>query len=439
MPDGRPRQIINRSLDIFKEPKLGNGQVCVITTRFSEVIADRMASEHALLAARWFERLNDLLPVDANDVFPSDSLLDHIPSLIVDISLYLRAPEDEAIAANTQVVDKARELGRLRHQQRASLHQVLREYQLLGGILMRFVEDESSRLDQTPSPAECIAVVSRLHHAVALLLQETVETFVGLYNQTITDQTERLRQFTRMATHEWRQPLAPIATAVSLMRLPGLNDTQRRYTVDLISRNVSSLVEMTYKLERLARLDDDTDNSSLQAVSLTTVATEAARQLREMADARGVSLRIADGMPSLIVDVGRLELALVNLLSNAIKYCDPAKNERFVEVTAQTVGNGSCEITVRDNGLGIPASRVSDIFRRFTRAHTDRVELDAIAGVGLGLAIVDDCVKAMNGEIQVDSREGAGSTFVLRLSCEPGVDSIDPEKSVTTGQEPTQA
>ena len=193
----------------------------MITTRFSEVIADRIAAEHTMLAARWFSRLHDLLPVAANEVFPSDSLLDHIPSLIVDISLYLRAPEDEAIAANTLVVDKARELGRLRHQQRASLHQVLREYQLLGGILMRFVEDESIRLNSRPAPGECVAAVSRLHHAVGVLMQETVETFVGLYTQTITEQSERLRQFTRMATHEWRQPLAPIATGVSLLRRTG--------------------------------------------------------------------------------------------------------------------------------------------------------------------------------------------------------------------------
>ena len=101
-----------------------------------------------------------------------------------------------------------------------------------------------------------------------MLLQETVETFVGLYTQTITEQSERLRQFTRMATHEWRQPLAPISTAVSLLRLPGLQSTQQAQTVELIARNVTSLVDMTYKLERLARIDGDADNASLQDVSI---------------------------------------------------------------------------------------------------------------------------------------------------------------------------
>lgn len=387
----------------------------MITTGFSEAIADRIAAEHALLAARWFARLRDLLPVDANEVFPTDSLLDHIPSLIVDISAYLKAPEDKAIAANTLVVEKARELGTLRHEQRASLHQVLREYQLLGSILLRFVEDESIRLMLTPPPAECVAVVARLHHAVAVLLQETVETFVALYTQTITDQSERLRQFTRMATHEWRQPLAPISTAVSLLRSPVLSDAQRAQTVDLIARNVTSLVDMTYKLERLARVEGGTDNASLQEVSLAAVAAEAARQLREMADARGVTLLIADDMPTMIVDVGRLELALVNLLSNAIKYSDPAKAERIVEITARRLPDNNVEICVRDNGIGIPANRIDRIFRRFTRAHADRAELDAVSGVGLGLAIVDDCVTAMNGMITVESTEGNGTRFCMTV------------------------
>lgn len=398
----------------------------MITTGFSEAIADRIAAEHAMLAARWFARLRDLLPVDANEVFPSNSLLDHIPSLIVDISRYVKAPEDGAIAANTQVVEKARELGTLRHAQRASLHQVLREYQLLGAILLRFVEDESIRLMLTPPPAECVAAVARLHHAVGVLLQETVETFVGLYTRTITEQAERLRQFTRMATHEWRQPLAPITTAVSLLRLPGLSPAQHAQTVDMIGRNVASLVDMTYKLERLARIDGSADNVSVQEVSVTTVAHEAARQLREMADARGVDIVIADAMPALMVDVGRLELALVNLLSNAIKYCDTGKPQCVVEINARRLDNGNCEISVRDNGLGIPSNRISQIFRRFTRAHADRADLDWVSGVGLGLAIVDDCVIAMNGRITVESTEGTGTTFYLTLPAPAAVTAPGP-------------
>ena len=387
----------------------------MVTTGFAEAIAERIAAEHATLAARWFARLHDLLPVGAQDVFPSDQLLDHIPTLIVDIGDYLKSPEQQAIAANTSVVAKARELGTLRHQQRASLHQVLREYQLLGGILIRFVQDETIRLMLVPPPEECMAVVSRIHQAVELLLQETVETFVGLYTQTITEQSERLHQFTRMATHEWRQPLAPVVTAVSLLRLqPDMAPSLRAQVVDMIGRNISTLTDLTHKLERLARLNGPTDNPVLQRVPLHTVAAEAARQLREMADAKLVEMRIAEDMPDMAIDVGRLELALVNLLSNAIKYADTAKTTRFVEITAWRL-DGHCVVRVKDNGVGIPANRIDGIFRRFTRAHTDRAELESVRGVGLGLAIVDDCVQAIGGSITVASEEGVGTTFELTL------------------------
>lgn len=412
----------------FWDPLTG---CAIVTTGFAEAIADRLAAEHTALAARWFARLGDLLPVDANDVFPSDSLLDHIPSLIVDISHYVRTPEAEAIAANTLVVAKAKELGAMRHQQRASLHQVLREYQVLGGILMRFVQDESIRLRLAPPPEECMTVINRLHQAVNVLSQQTVETFVGLYTTTITAQSERLRQFTRMATHEWRQPLAPIMSAISVLRMSQLTQAQQAQMIDMIARNAASLVDMTRKLERLARLDD-ADNASIQEVDITAVAREAHRQVREMADARGVSIRIADTMPVLVVDVGRLELALVNLLSNAIKYSDASKVERFVEITANVTDADRYVLRVSDNGIGIPADRLDRVFRRFSRAHNDRPGLESVSGVGLGLAIVDDCVTAMNGTIVVESAEGVGSSFVLTLPRQTRVHH-DPDRTGSQG------
>jgi signal transduction histidine kinase len=182
-----------------------------------------MRMEHRALAERWFERLLDLIPVEARDVFPTESLLDHIPGLILEISAYLREPEDAAIAANTAILDKARELGALRHSQRASLHQVLREYQLLGGVLVNFVLEEMRSLGTVPSAADSVSLVFRLTQAVNVLSQSTVEAFVSLYTQTIAEQNQRLEQFTRMAAHEWRQPLGALQFGVSLLRQPKMD------------------------------------------------------------------------------------------------------------------------------------------------------------------------------------------------------------------------
>jgi signal transduction histidine kinase len=163
---------------------------------------------------------------------------------------------------------------------------------------------------------------------------------------------------------------------------------------------------------------DGADNAVVQEISVATVVEEAARQLREMAEARGVEIRVVDSLPTLKVDVGRLELAFVNLLSNAIKYSDADKSSRYVEVSGASA-DGVHRIFIRDNGIGIPAEALKTVFKRFTRAHADRADLSHVPGIGLGLAIVDDCVRSIGGMIEVESDEGAGTTFVLRLPLTP--------------------
>jgi signal transduction histidine kinase len=386
----------------------------MIITDFGDLIAARMRSEHRGIAARWFERLLDLLPVEARDIFPTESLLDHVPALIFEIGGYLRRPEGEAIASNTAILEKAGELGALRHTQRASLHQVLREYQVLRGVLVAFVIEELERAGAAPPAGEAVDVVNRLHQAVDVLSQATVEKFVGLYTQTIADQAERLDQFTRMAAHEWRQPLGALQFGVRLLREADLDPAAVERTLANVERNVVHLADLTLKMEAIARVRSNSDNAVVQTISVATVAQEAARQLREMADARGVEIRVAETLPVLTLDVGRLELAFVNLLSNAIKYSDPDKAERYVEVTG-TVGGETARIEVRDNGVGIPEAALPRIFERFTRAHADQTELRDVGGIGLGLSIVEDCVRAMDGRIEVQAVEKAGATFIMTL------------------------
>ena len=251
----------------------------MIHTDFGSVIAERMRAEHRALATRWFERLLDLLPVDAREISDGkpagpragvDPRDQRVPA----------DPEEDAIAANTAILDKARELGSLRHAQRASLHQVLREYQVLSGVLVTFVVDEMMRLGIVPPPAETAFLVSRLHQAVDVLSQATVEAFVTLYTQTIDDQRERLEQFTRMAAHEWRQPLGALQFGVSLLGQVYLDPGRTRRTLDAVDRSVRHLIDLTHKLETVARIHNEEDNPVTQEVSSGTVlaASRAAAQ-----------------------------------------------------------------------------------------------------------------------------------------------------------------
>src|SRR6185295_3911153 len=132
--------------------------------------------------------------VPADAVFPSNQLLDHIPALIDEIAAYLRAPAADEIAANTAVMNKARELCILRHEQQASVHQLLREYEILGEILESFVFDETRRLGLVPTCDECFEVLQRLTRSSRILMRTTVDTFVGEYTAAIQERNERIKK-----------------------------------------------------------------------------------------------------------------------------------------------------------------------------------------------------------------------------------------------------
>lgn len=387
-----------------------------VATGFADLIAGRMRAEHRAIATRWLNQLLELLPVEAIEVFPSGTLLDHIPALVREIATYLRAPDEEAIAANAAVLMKAQDLGRLRHAQHASVHQVVQEFRLLGSILIVFVKEETVRLNLRPDPVDCLELVRRLNECVGVLLQTTVDTFIGAYTETIEQQTTRLEGFNRMVSHELRQPLGTLRYAIELLKVEGDPHTDRDRWWALLEKSVARLTDLTQKLEALSRLRSQEDNPQLQRVSVTALGHEVERQLAEMAEARGVAIRVAEDLPTLTIDTGRLELVLVNLVSNAIKYSDPAKDVRFVEIAAgPPTATGEPVMCIRDNGLGIARRDLPVIYGRFFRAHSERDGELPTEGPGLGLSIVADCLNALGGHIAVESTVGEGTTFSVML------------------------
>ncbi|MEN3337489.1 MAG: hypothetical protein V7647_1165 [Acidobacteriota bacterium] len=403
-----------------------------VSGNYYATIAARLHEEHRTIAATWLTQLIGLLPLDARDVFPSDALLDHIPVLVVELARYVSNPTEEAIGANTSVLAKAQELGHLRHTQGASLHQLIQEYRILGTILTGFVKAETVRLGLTPSPVECFDVISRLEACVGVLLQTTVDTFVTAYKETIEQQNKRLEGFNRMVSHELRQPLGVLQFSVATLHLPGtLEDpTKVSRVLTLLDRNVRGIIDLTRQLESMSRLQAQHEGAQRQKVEISTVAHDVALQLREMAHARGVDIRVSTDLPVLVVDVGRLQLVLMNLVSNAIKYSDPSKPDRFVSITpCATEAPNTCGIRISDNGLGIEQEDLSGLFTRFFRAHALRDGELGTTGMGLGLSIVADCVEHMLGTITVESTSGQGTSFTLLLplgDTEPVLAAPDP-------------
>lgn len=374
-------------------------------------LSSRLTAEHQTLARAWLDRLDALLQVERQHVFPSPQLLDHVPELLREIAAYLRAPADEEIAANTRVMAKAAELGVLRFDQRASVHQLLREYQMLAEVLETFFAREVAVLGDDAHPTAVVLAASRAQQAVRELQRRTVDAFIARYAATIERQHDQLAGFGRLVSHEIRQPLGVLQV---LSRLLGAepDDHERRRLLDALERNVNRLGDVTGKLERLARLTRRAQAApNDQAVDLGAMARDLAEQLADMADLRGVRFDIADGLPTVSADAGRVELALVNLLANAVKYSDPAKPDRVVRVEA--ADGPAPALRVTDNGIGIPRQRLSLIFEQFVRVHAHLDDELGAQGLGLGLSIVRECMDAMGGTVSVTSRDGEGTAFLL--------------------------
>jgi signal transduction histidine kinase len=228
-----------------------------------------------------------------------------------------------------------------------------------------------------------------------------------------------------MVTHELRQPLGTFQFAVKLLAAEETWTDREKCDRILASaeRNVTRMTETLGKIVALSRSASGVESAFVQRVDLSILATDVMAQLREMADARGVEIRITTPLPAVTIDVARLELILVNLISNAIKYSDPAKTDRVVEIASvPTDRPGFCTVSIHDNGVGIAEQDLRSIFARFYRGQAaDRDRERRTAGLGLGLSIVAECVDALKGDIHVESAFGEGTTFFLELPVTPEV------------------
>ncbi len=322
----------------------------------------------------------------------------------------MRAPEDQEIAANTAVTAKAVELGLLRFDQQASVHQLLREYQFLSEILEAFFAREAALLGDRADATAALLAVARAQQAVRELQRRTVDAFITRYAETIDRQQDQLRSFSRLVSHEIRQPLGVLQVLTRLLPVPA--DSEQRRLTTTLERNVARLGEVTGKLERLARLTRSSESApNDQTVDLAVISQDVAGQLADMADVRGVRFEIDEDLPTLTADAGRVELVLMNLLANAVKYSDPAKSPRLVRVCADPHRRG---LRVEDNGIGIPADKLVLIFDQFVRVHRHLDEELGAQGLGLGLSIVRECMDAMGGTVAVESVDGQGTAFILR-------------------------
>jgi len=376
------------------------------------ILAAHLRDAREELTGRWLERISSRVTLEPGKVFPSEGLLDHVPRLLLGIADYVESPA-QAIGADDAVIAKARELGELRHTQGFGAHEILKEYEILGGILFAFFVRIVDDIDASCTRGELLGCAQRLFHAVALVQEATANRFLERMQQQVTDREERLRAFNRTLMHELRNRIGATLGAGEMLRIPEIAEDRRRALRDVVVRSAHEMQVVMENLLELSRVEGSV--APQRHVMLREAAADAVRQLRDMAQDAGVEVRLAPKLPDIEVNAAAVELCLTNLVSNGIKYADPAKSERWVEVNgyllpegAQVASATDLVVTVRSNGIPVPESERENLFRRFFR--TADAASSAVKGTGLGLSIVRATVEDLGGRAWVEFPDG-GAVF----------------------------
>jgi two-component system sensor histidine kinase SenX3 len=217
------------------------------------------------------------------------------------------------------------------------------------------------------------------------------------------------RDFVANVSHELKTPVGALSLLAETLLAENDPEVSQRLAgrIQTESLRVNRIIEDLLDLSRI-EAEEHPPREPLQA---SLIMAEAVERVRSVAEQRNVKLLVDEPEPpvTLMGDRRQLVAALHSLLENAVKYSD---EESSVEVFGRANG-GWVELVVRDQGIGIPARDLERIFERFYRVDHGRSR--QTGGTGLGLSIVRHVANNHQGLVHVESREGEGSTFTLRL------------------------
>ena len=250
--------------------------------------------------------------------------------------------------------------------------------------------------------------------AVVTPLEEEQEggCLVTLHDLTELHQVETSRrEFVSNVSHELRTPLSSIKAMAETLEDGGLADA--RINADYIRRihvETDRMTTLVNDLLELTRLQSGQDDMEAQPVDIAAVIQDEGRRYSDIARSLGIETRVSlpDRLPKIAAQEDKMRQVVRNLLDNALKFTQ--ENGR-IDISASTANGHLVEVRVSDNGIGIPPESIPHIFERFYKVERSRRN----AGSGLGLAIVKNIVQAFGGQVQVESKEGEGSTLSFTI------------------------
>jgi signal transduction histidine kinase len=255
-----------------------------------------------------------------------------------------------------------------------------------------------------------IKIAGRYFFVSSKTIPTSKNHIVFLRENTAEVELNRLKDTTlAMVSHELRTPLTAIRGSAELAMSSPHTAVSNAARILLNAQRLLSMVENILSQTRLrtGKIENNpttTNINDLFSLVKSMLSAEAKEKRLEF------TWGIREGMlPVVVIDKTLLQQILINLANNAIKF---TPKEGYVRVTAFRSGDAEWSISVKDNGVGIPASKRSEIFNEFFQAHENTSVYDRPhQGTGLGLSIVKGLVDRMDGTLKLESAEGEGTEF----------------------------
>jgi len=227
----------------------------------------------------------------------------------------------------------------------------------------------------------------------------------------LEDLHRRKDEFLAMLSHELRNPLSPIASALQLLGLQKNEDPLQQKARTIIERQVGQLTRLIDDLLEVSRITTGRIHLQQECVALNGIVEHAVETVRPLIvrHKHALTVSLSKEPTLLFADAARLEQVVVNLLTNATKF---TRDSGQISLSVQQAGD-ECVLRVRDNGIGIAPEVLPHVFDLFTQAEKslDRSQ----GGLGIGLALVQRIVELHKGRVEAISTLGEGTEFVVHL------------------------
>jgi len=412
----------------------------LIVTLLAYLIARYLSSPIYDLTQRMFQSVSDIFRPESIS-FRGDEL-DNLSKAIDEITVRLRSKIDEVskerdylqtifkgMAEGVLVVDERGRILVANHALRQLLHlpasvanrtalEIIRNAELEDAIRNVIRQERSASFELnlplplgktfevnvvriTSSPEEVEKGADGVRGAIAVF-----------HDITRLKELEKVRQdFVANVSHELRTPLTTIKGYAETLLEGALQEKVATQFVQIIKRHADRLTKIVEDLLTLSKIESKEFQLKLEDVLVIEIIDDAIDFVKGAAEKKGMSIQKKDIFPALSVhaDRGYLEQVLINLFDNAIKY----GREGGEIIISAIEDRGEVEVSMRDNGPGIPKDDLPRIFERFYRV--DRGRSRELGGTGLGLSIVKHLVQAHGGRVWAESQLGEGSTFYFTI------------------------